>query len=101
MLPVYTNNVVPAALKKKHSKTGEDSKYHATILGKGNDQGEVLIEGTEEFTSIQTWERSVAGSASPPSSPEVKAEEEAATPSSTLSSVPEKLQDPEIEMDLS
>lgn len=89
------------ALKKKHSKTGEESKYHSTILGRGNDQGEVLIEGAEELTSIGTWERSVAGSASPPSSPVVKVEGEAATPSSTLSSIPEGLQDPEVDMDLS
>ena len=71
------------ALKKKHSKTGEESKYHSTILGRGNDQGEVLIEGAEELTSIGTWERSVAGSASPPSSPVGKVGGGAGAPGST------------------
>ncbi|SPO00845.1 related to TAF(II) complex (TBP-associated protein complex) component [Cephalotrichum gorgonifer] len=92
-----------AALKKKHSKTGEDSKYHATILGRGNDQGEVLIEGAEEVTSIRTWERSIAGPATPPpESPPapVKTEEGASTPSSTLSSIPD-MDEKDMDMDMS
>jgi len=42
------------ALKKKHSKTGEDAKYHGTILGRGHDAGEVQVEGGPE-TSISEW----------------------------------------------
>ncbi|CAK7229394.1 hypothetical protein SBRCBS47491_007232 [Sporothrix bragantina] len=37
-----------AALKKKHSKTGEDSKYSSTVLGKGNvgaEHGEAFVGG--------------------------------------------------------
>ncbi|KAI9171627.1 TAF(II) complex (TBP-associated complex) component [Paramyrothecium foliicola] len=42
------------ALKKKHSKTGDDSKYHGTLLGKGNEVGEIFVEGGPE-TSIDEW----------------------------------------------
>ncbi|KAF7563486.1 hypothetical protein G7046_g628 [Stylonectria norvegica] len=43
------------ALKKKHSKTGEDAKYHGTILGRGNDAvGEIQVEGGP-CTSIADW----------------------------------------------
>ncbi|KAK7423303.1 hypothetical protein QQX98_001093 [Neonectria punicea] len=42
------------ALKKKHSKTGEDAKYHGTILGRGHDAGEVQVEGGPD-TTIADW----------------------------------------------
>lgn len=42
------------ALKKKHSKTGEDAKFHGTILGRGNDTGEVQVEGGPD-TTIAEW----------------------------------------------
>ncbi|KAH6997780.1 hypothetical protein BKA56DRAFT_566085 [Ilyonectria sp. MPI-CAGE-AT-0026] len=42
------------ALKKKHSKTGEDAKFHGTILGRGNDTGEVQVEGGLD-TTIAEW----------------------------------------------
>ncbi|KAI5466793.1 hypothetical protein BGZ63DRAFT_398425 [Mariannaea sp. PMI_226] len=42
------------ALKKKHSKTGDDAKYHATILGRGGDNGEIQVEGGPD-TSINDW----------------------------------------------
>ncbi|KAH7163301.1 hypothetical protein B0J13DRAFT_538314 [Dactylonectria estremocensis] len=42
------------ALKKKHSKTGEDAKFHGTILGRGNDTGEVQVEGGPD-TTITDW----------------------------------------------
>ncbi|KAH7171194.1 hypothetical protein EDB81DRAFT_777916 [Dactylonectria macrodidyma] len=42
------------ALKKKHSKTGEDAKFHGTILGRGNDTGEVQVEGGPD-TTITEW----------------------------------------------
>ncbi|KAL2685212.1 hypothetical protein Neosp_006308 [[Neocosmospora] mangrovei] len=54
------------ALKKKHSKTGEDAKYHGTILGRGHDAGEVQVEGGPE-TSISEWisKRRASASLSP------------------------------------
>lgn len=53
------------ALKKKHSKTGEDAKYHGTILGRGHDTGEIQVEGGSE-TTIAEW---ISNRASPQSSP--------------------------------
>ncbi|KAF4962102.1 hypothetical protein FSARC_9803 [Fusarium sarcochroum] len=53
------------ALKKKHSKTGEDAKYHGTILGRGHDAGEIQVEGGPE-TTIAEW---ISKRASPPGSP--------------------------------
>jgi transcription initiation factor TFIID subunit 3 len=52
-------------LKKKHSKTGEDAKYHGTILGRGHDTGEIQVEGGPE-TTITEW---ISNRASPQSSP--------------------------------
>lgn len=92
----------PIALKKKHSKTGEDSKYHGTILGRGNDQGEILIEGAEELTSIDTWVRSIAGSqgeVQPEHSPAEREDRPATSASSVLSSVGDRLDG--VEMDTS
>ncbi|CAJ0546165.1 Ff.00g096380.m01.CDS01 [Fusarium sp. VM40] len=53
------------ALKKKHSKTGEDAKYNGTILGRGHDTGEIQVEGGPE-TTITEW---ISNRASPQSSP--------------------------------
>lgn len=44
-----------SVLKKKHSKTGEDSKYSGTVLGRGNEHGDVVVEGGE-FPSILSWQ---------------------------------------------
>ncbi|OAA68603.1 bromodomain associated protein [Niveomyces insectorum RCEF 264] len=48
-----------SALKKKHSKTGEDSKYTSTVLGRGNvgteHGGDVVVEGGE-YPSISSWQ---------------------------------------------
>ncbi|KAI1779454.1 hypothetical protein F4818DRAFT_141177 [Hypoxylon cercidicola] len=44
------------ALKRKHNKMDEDSKYASTILGRGIVDGEVTLEGGEE-TSIRAWKR--------------------------------------------
>ncbi|OLN88731.1 Transcription initiation factor TFIID subunit 3 [Colletotrichum chlorophyti] len=93
-------------LKKKHSKTGEDSKYHGTILGKGNDVGEVQVEGGD-VPSIHTWRermcRSAAGTRTGAdegaTSPRIK--EESRPPSSGLSSVGDRLGDDRDNMDLS
>ena len=61
-----------AALKKKHSKTGEDTKYHGTILGRSNDIGElqIQVEGGPD-TSIEEWISKRSGKA-----PEPEPEEE-------------------------
>ncbi|KAF6837812.1 bromodomain associated protein [Colletotrichum musicola] len=87
-------------LKKKHSKTGEDSKYHGTILGKGNDAGEVQVEGGD-VPSIRTWQDKMRGPTGgfPATSP--RAKEESRPPSSGLSSVGDRLGDDRDSMDLS
>ncbi|KAK1636586.1 bromodomain associated domain-containing protein [Colletotrichum phormii] len=89
-------------LKKKHSKTGEDSKYHGTIIGKGNDVGEVQVEGGD-LPSIHTWRSKMQGpppgSAPSATSPHIK--EESRPPSSGLSSVGDRLGDERDSMDLS
>lgn len=41
------------ALKKKHSKTGEESRYAGTVLGKGADEHPLVIEGGAP--SIREW----------------------------------------------
>ncbi|MCJ1231313.1 hypothetical protein MMC12_007990 [Toensbergia leucococca] len=43
------------ALKKKHSKTGEESRYQGTVLGKLAEERPVRIEGGQ-VESIQAWE---------------------------------------------
>ncbi|KAI8316221.1 Transcription initiation factor TFIID subunit 3 [Colletotrichum sp. SAR11_59] len=89
-------------LKKKHSKTGEDSKYHGTIIGKGNDVGEVQVEGGD-LPSIHTWRAKMRGpspaNALSATSPNIK--EESRPPSSGLSSVGDRLGDDRDSMDLS
>ncbi len=90
---------VTAALKKKHSKTGEDSKYHGTILGKGNEHGEVQVEGGDA-DSIQAWSAKMRGPSPPPVRPSSAGSgaEDSRPPSSGLSSVGSRLDD---DMDLS
>ncbi|KAL7788248.1 hypothetical protein V8C37DRAFT_389013 [Trichoderma ceciliae] len=43
-----------AALKKKHSKTGDDAKWQGTIFGKCTDGNEILVEGGP-LISINEW----------------------------------------------
>ncbi len=52
VLAVLTKS--PPALKNKHSHAGEDSKYSGSVLGSGNEHGEVAIEGGEA-KSIRMW----------------------------------------------
>ncbi|KAM5356068.1 hypothetical protein ACJ41O_002714 [Fusarium nematophilum] len=100
------------ALKKKHSKTGEDAKYHATILGRGNDAGEIQVEGGPD-TTIAEWISKRIASSSPPAPEKEKQEKQeqqqqqqqrqqqnghASDDESGLSSVGDRLED---EMDLS
>ena len=42
-------------LKKKHSKTGEESRYQGTVLGKSADEKPVRIEGGH-VESMKAWE---------------------------------------------
>ncbi|KAK4190492.1 hypothetical protein QBC35DRAFT_513191 [Podospora australis] len=47
------------ALKKKHSKNDDDTKYLGTLLGKPHEHGgEVVVEGGE-YTSIASWEEAM------------------------------------------
>lgn len=83
------------ALKKRHSKTADDSKYSGTLLGQAHDQGLVIVEGGGDIDSIQAWiEKRRAPSRK---SPELDVESR--TPSSGLSSVGTLGDD--MEMDLS
>ncbi|KAI9657742.1 MAG: hypothetical protein M1821_002918 [Bathelium mastoideum] len=45
-------------LKKKHSKTGEESRYQGTVLGKAADDRPIRIEGGPAET-VQDWYRNV------------------------------------------
>ncbi|KAF4287456.1 hypothetical protein CNMCM8689_008768 [Aspergillus fumigatus] len=45
------------ALKKKHSKTGEESRYAGTVLGKSAEEHPIIIEGG--VPSIQEWSHQV------------------------------------------
>ena len=56
VVSVFFQLTTEIALKKKHSKAAEDTKYLGTILGKGNDMGaaEIQVEGGPE-TSITEW----------------------------------------------
>ncbi|EFX03940.1 bromodomain associated protein [Grosmannia clavigera kw1407] len=93
-----------SVLKKKHSKTGEDSKYSGTVLGRGNEHGDVVVEGGE-FPSILSWqEKRIQERQRPPATPapgEEGAEGEGGqgrSPSSGLSSVGDRsMEDMELE----
>ncbi|CAG8047186.1 unnamed protein product [Penicillium nalgiovense] len=50
------------ALKKKHSKTGEESRYAGTVLGKSAEEHPIVIEGG--VPSIQDWTAQVRARAS-------------------------------------
>lgn len=71
------------ALKKKHSKTGEESRYAGTVLGKDGDPHPIIIEGGAA-TSIREWGMQIR--AREPSTESV---------SSAISSVPSSLSDAE------
>ena len=53
-----------AALKKKHSKTGEESRYQGTVLGIKAENKAVKIEGGHA-ESIQAWEAQLRGARKP------------------------------------
>ncbi|KAL2270002.1 hypothetical protein VTJ83DRAFT_2186 [Remersonia thermophila] len=56
------------ALKKKHSKNDDDSKYLGTLLGRSIDHGDVVVEGGE-FPSIAAWEEKRRQAAQLPTPP--------------------------------
>jgi len=43
------------ALKNKHSKSADDTRYHGTLLGRPNDSGLVAVEGGGPASSIEEW----------------------------------------------
>jgi transcription initiation factor TFIID subunit 3 len=51
------------ALKKKHSKTGEESRYAGTVLGKSGEEHPIIIEGGLA-TSIDDWGTQIKARAS-------------------------------------
>ncbi|WEW58627.1 hypothetical protein PRK78_004095 [Emydomyces testavorans] len=74
------------ALKKKHSKTGEESRFQGTALGKDVDDRPVVIEGGVE--SIKEWGK------------QVRSREHTVEPASTeMSSVSSSMSPPE-DMDI-
>ena len=53
-LELTSKKLTSAALKKKHSKTGEESRYQGSILGKDADgQNAVVVGG--QCGSISEW----------------------------------------------
>ena len=42
-------------LKKKHSKTGEESRYQGTVIGKPADEESLRVDGGP-IESIEDWE---------------------------------------------
>lgn len=74
------------ALKKKHSKTGEESRYAGTVLGKSAEEHPVVIEGGAP--SIRDWSAQVRSRA--PGSPEAA--------SSGVSSAPSHLSEEAMEV---
>ncbi|KAI0486105.1 hypothetical protein F4859DRAFT_355817 [Xylaria cf. heliscus] len=83
------------ALKRKHNKTDQDSKYAGTILGRSIDHGEVLIEGGSD-TSLAAWAARMREASLRPPDPKTTADDDndSRPPSSGLSS----LADEEVEM---
>lgn len=78
------------ALKKKHSKTSEESRYAGTVLGKDPEPHEIIIEGGTA-TSVQEWGEQIRARASYAASDE----------SSSISSVSSSFANGEdIEMDI-
>lgn len=69
------------ALKKKHSKTGEESRYAGTVLGKSAEEHPVIIEGGAP--SIREWGQQVRSRA--PTTPDSN--------SSGVSSAPSNMSD--------
>ncbi|KAJ0121639.1 bromodomain associated domain protein [Diaporthe amygdali] len=72
-----------SALKKRHSKTADDSRYTGTLLGKPHNQGLVVVEGHAEIDSIRSWVEKQRG----PSKTSPDTDTESRPASSGLSSI--------------
>ncbi|KAM5451178.1 hypothetical protein MaudCBS49596_003883 [Microsporum audouinii] len=70
-----------SALKKKHSKTGEESRFQGTVLGKDAEERPITIEGGIE--SIKAWRM------------QIKSREQSSEPSSVISSLSSNISDPD------
>jgi transcription initiation factor TFIID subunit 3 len=68
-------------LKKKHSKTGEETRYHGTILGNPVEP-RITVEGGE-VTSLKEWANKLRNSSRPRSQSQAPSR----APSSDLSSL--------------
>ncbi|KAK5990895.1 Transcription initiation factor TFIID subunit 3-like protein [Cladobotryum mycophilum] len=90
-----------AALKKKHSKTGDDAKYQGSIFGRFNDVGEIQVEGGP-ITSIDEWISTRTPKWEPPPPPlengEHTEDQDSRPPSSGLSSVGDRLGDEDMDL---
>ena len=89
------------ALKKKHSKTGDEGKYYGTVIGRGLDfGGEIQVEGGSE-TSISDW---IYKQSAPSHLPTPPADETMSNgsrpPSSGLSSVGDRLDSEQMDIDM-
>ncbi|TWU77917.1 hypothetical protein ED733_005114 [Metarhizium rileyi] len=90
------------ALKKKHAKTAEDSKFTGTVIGKPLDTiAEIQVEGGP-VTSINEWitQRSSLSAGAENTNGALNEERGSPTPSSGLSSVGSRFDDDD-DMDLS
>ncbi|KAJ5618279.1 hypothetical protein N7528_006922 [Penicillium herquei] len=74
------------ALKKKHSKTGEESRYAGTVLGKSAEEHPIIIDGGAP--SIRDWGQQIRSRA--PTSPN--------SDSSGVSSAPSQLSEDPMEV---
>lgn len=96
----YTVLMLVQALKKKHSKTAEDSKFTGTVIGKHLDTiAEIQVEGGP-VTSINEWiqQRSSFSTDAENTNGNSNHDRGSPTPSSGLSSVGSRLDE---DMDLS
>lgn len=59
------------ALKKKHSKTGEESRYQGTVLGIPAEEKPLIIEGGP-VESIQEWTAKLSHSSRHQKSPSIQ-----------------------------
>ncbi|KAI1142669.1 hypothetical protein F5Y05DRAFT_126465 [Hypoxylon sp. FL0543] len=71
-----------SALKRKHNRTGDDSKYAGTIIGRGI----VESEATAEENKLQAWKRQRHETSQRPPEPEAP-DTDSRPPSSGLSSL--------------
>lgn len=92
--------ITMAALKKKHSKTGDEGKYHGTVIGRCHEVGEIQVEGGSE-SSIGEWIYKQSTPTHLPTPPADGAMSDGSRPpSSGLSSVGDRLDDEPMDIDI-